>query len=235
MNSVELKIVIPVYNEEEAIQKVLKKWCDAFETLSIHYEIHVYNDGSKDNTLTKLKEIANQYNRIIVHDKPNSGHGPTILKGYRENCDSPWLFQIDSDDELGPEAFEDLWNNKDKYDFLMGRRIERHSPLPRKLISMVSRFTVWLFYGRGIYDVNSPYRLMKSELYKEYFETIPADTFAPNVIIAGITCQKNFKIYEIPVKYNFRTTGEVSIKKWKLLKAAVKSFMQTIMYRIRYL
>ena len=35
--------------------------------------------------------------------KTNSGHGPTILLGYRENSDCAWVFQMDSDDEMGPE------------------------------------------------------------------------------------------------------------------------------------
>ena len=60
---------------------------------------------------------------LIVHDKLNSGHGPTILQAYRENSDADWIFQTDSDDEIGPEQFEDLWRSRDNYDFLIGRRV----------------------------------------------------------------------------------------------------------------
>lgn len=70
---------------------------------------------------------------------------------------------------------------------------------------------------------------MKSTVFKELFYKIPSDTFAPNVIISGFAAKKRLKIYEIPVNCRLRETGEVSIKKWKLLKAAVKSFCQTIM------
>jgi glycosyltransferase involved in cell wall biosynthesis len=232
MASTELNIVIPVYNEEGAIANVVGKWTNTFDRLKIDYKIHIYNDGSKDNTLSILQEISKNNPAIIVHDKPNSGHGPTILKGYRENSNSTWLFQIDSDDELGPEAFEELWNNRNNYDFLIGERTERNNPLTRKIISAISRLTISILYGRRVYDVNSPYRLMRCEKYRDYFHKIPENTFAPNVIISGITALKKLRVFKTTVKYNFRTTGEVSIKKIKLLKAAIKSFWQTVIFRI---
>ena len=233
MQNAELNVIIPVYNEEGAIKTVLEKWSKELERLDIAFNIHAYNDGSKDNTLNILNEYAAENERIIVHDKPNSGHGSTIILGYQENCNSEWLFQIDSDDEMGPESFEELWNKRNNYDFLIGSRTERDNPLSRKLITLFSRLTVWIMYGTGVKDVNSPYRLMKSELFKPYYELIPSDTFAPNVIISGICGMKKFKVYEIPVIYKFRTTGEVSIKKFKLLKSALKSFLQTILFRFK--
>lgn len=231
MEKAELNVIIPVYNEEGAINIVLEKWSKELDRLGINFKIHAYNDGSKDNTLKILNECASNNNKITVHDKVNSGHGSTILLGYKENCYSDWLFQIDSDDEMGPESFEELWNKRNDYDFLIGSRTERDNPLSRKLITLLSRLTVWIMYGRGVKDVNSPYRLMKCELFKSYYDLIPANTFAPNVIISGICGMNKLRVYEIPVKYTFRTTGEVSIKKFKLLKSALKSFIQTIFFR----
>lgn len=233
MEKAELNVIIPVYNEEGAINTVLDKWSKELERLGINFNIHAYNDGSKDNTLNILNEYASKNNKIIVHDKPNSGHGSTILLGYQENSDSEWVFQIDSDDEMGPESFEKLWAKRNDYDFLIGSRTERNNPLSRKLITLLSRLTVWIMYGTGVKDVNSPYRLMKSDLFRKYYNLIPANTFAPNVIISGICGMKKFKVYETPVTYTFRTTGEVSIKKFKLLKSALKSFLQTIFFRFR--
>lgn len=233
----ELAVVMPVFNEEDIIEKVLEKWVNALNYLSIDFQIHVYNDGSKDNTLEIIEQLASKYSPIIVHNKKNSGHGPTILIGYRENCDAKWIFQVDSDDEMGSESFEILWNEKEKYDFLIGRRNGRNSPLARRIVSYISRIVVNIFYGCGVSDVNSPYRLMRNETFRDIFNKIPPDTFAPNVIISGIACFKKCRILEIPVAYRSRTTGEVSIKKMKLLKASIKSFIQTIkfyMKNIRY-
>lgn len=221
---------MPVYNEEGAIKTVLDKWIKELNSLKIDYELHVYNDGSTDNTLSILNNVARKNSKLKIHDKKNSGHGPTILLGYRENVASEWIFQVDSDDEMGPEQFNNLWKNRGQYDFLIGCRDGRNSPLPRKIVSLIAKTTVQLFYGRGVSDVNSPYRLMKSEKFKDLFSLIPDDTFAPNLIISGYACKKKMNIFKVDVSFKERQTGTVSIKKWKLLKAAMKSFMQTIKF-----
>jgi glycosyltransferase involved in cell wall biosynthesis len=233
MKNLDLCVVMPVYNEEGAIGNVIDKWTDALNDLGCTFEIHAYNDGSKDNTLSTLREISRGNAHLVVHDKLNTGHGPTIIQGYRASTDAEWVFQIDSDDEIGPESFHDLWKNRDKYAFLIGQRCRARQPLSRQLVSLISRLTVHLFYGNRVHDVNSPYRLMKTDIFKNIFLSLPNDTFAPNVIISGTVSLKNMNCYEIPVQQRERATGEVSIKKWKLLKAALKSLSQTVMYRFR--
>lgn len=233
----QLALIIPVYNEEKAIKDVLIKWDKTFKELNIkYYEIHVYNDGSKDNTFKIMEETAVILPKIIPHNKTNSGHGPTILQGYKENADNfEWLMQIDSDDEMPPDKFTELWENKDNYDFLIGIRENRIQPLPRKIISLISRICVKICYGNGVYDVNCPYRLMKTSVFKNLYDKIPKNTFAPNLIISGLAAKNKLKIYQTKVPYQFRKTGEVSIKKWKLFKAAVKSFYQTIKFALKNL
>jgi glycosyltransferase involved in cell wall biosynthesis len=226
----QLTVVIPVYNEEEIIEKVVSDWHEKLESLKIDFEIHAYNDGSKDNTLAKLIEAANKYPRLKVFNKKNTGHGPTILIGYK-NAESDWIFQIDSDNEMDSKYFEQIWNEKDNYDFLVGSRAERVSPLPRKIITLFSRLIVKIFYGNGVNDVNSPYRLYRASAFKNAFDLIPENTFAPNVILSGYAALKKLRIYETPIPCKLRQTGEVSIKKWKLVKAAFKSMVQTVKFR----
>ena len=224
---------MPVYNEEGAIRDVINKWTKELLRLGIDFQIHVYNDGSRDNTLSILNHLASENKNVIVHDKLNSGHGPTIIQGYRENSNAEWLFQIDSDDEIGTESFGDLWINRKKFQFLIGKRISSQRPLTRKLISSISRIIVAILYGNKVYDVNSPYRLMKTEALKKIFFSLPDNMFAPNVVIAGAVSLSRLRCYEIPVQQRERVTGEVSIKKMKLLKAVMQSFYQTISYRFK--
>ena len=126
------------------------------------------------------------------------------------------------------EHFYKLWENRKNYDFLIGIRENRDQALPIKIVSAISRTTVKLFYGKGVTDVNSPYRLMRKNVFDKIYNKIPKDTFAPNVIISGMAAKNKMRIFETNIPIKFRTTGEVSIKKWKLLKAAVKSWWQTI-------
>lgn len=228
-----LCVVMPVYNEEEAVGHVLEKWHAALINLGINFVIRPYNDGSKDSSLAVMQTVAQQLGpRIQVRDKPNGGHGNTILTGYREaSADGfDWIFQIDSDDEMGPEQFGELWSRRNDYDFLVGMRDGRKQVLPRKIISWFSRLCVSVFYGHGIWDVNTPYRLMRASAFAAFFTRIPPKTFAPNVILSGLAARNKLRFFEMRVPQHDRTTGEVSIKKWKLLKAAIKSFWQTISF-----
>ena len=230
----QLSVVIPVYNEEEIIVKVLQDWSDELRDLSLTYEIRVYNDGSKDNTSGVLKDLEEQIPNLVVVNKKNSGHGPTILQGYREASQkSEWVFQVDSDNEMPASFFRELWKNKDSYDFLIGIRTNREQHSIRKIISGISRYTVWFFYRKGVADVNSPYRLMRTSCFAELFQKIPASTFAPNLIISGYAGLKKFRIFQTKVLHTNRETGEVSIKRFKLLKVAAKSYWQTIRFRFQ--
>ncbi|NQX84802.1 MAG: glycosyltransferase family 2 protein [Flavobacteriaceae bacterium] len=230
-NNDTLKVIIPVYNEEGAIGLVIEDWTNKLESLGIEFKIYTYNDGSKDNTSAILHGLAETNDNLVVVDKPNSGHGPTILKGYKDNVDADWLFQVDSDNELKAEDFDKFWNARTDYDFLIGKRVNRISPLARIITTQISRMVVGLCYGRGVKDVNTPYRLMRVASFKNYLEKIPDATFAPNLIVSGIACSKKMRIKQFNVTHHNRETGEVSIKKWKLFKAALKSFKQTILYR----
>ena len=227
-------MVMPVYNEREAIGPVLVKWSRALDELGIDYVIRPYNDGSKDDSLAVMRDCARTLTHVEVRDKPNGGHGHTILTGYRDaiNDGFDWIFQIDSDDEMGPDGFAGLWNKRENHDFLIGIRDGRRQPLPRKIMSFVSRLCVRIFYGRGVWDVNTPYRLMRVSAFRDLIFRIPHRTFAPNVIISGLAAAYGLRSFETRVPQHDRTTGEVSIRKWKLAKAAMKSFTQTIAFAL---
>jgi glycosyltransferase involved in cell wall biosynthesis len=228
----ELTVVMPVYNEDEIISFVIQDWIGKLRELKIDFILRVYNDGSKDDTLHILNQEDKKYPELHIVDKPNSGHGPTILQGYRE-ADTPWILQIDSDNEMIAKHFELLWNNREEFDFLIGIRENSKRSLPRRLVTAISRATVKTFFGKGVTDVNSPYRLIRKKAFEDIIQSIRQDTFAPNVIISGMASKNNLRIFETGIPVKFRTTGEVSIKKWKLFKSAVKSWRQTVVYRLR--
>lgn len=232
-----LIVIMPVYNEEKIIDSVLEQWIAKLDAVipDKAYRIHVYNDGSRDNTAEAVDSVVSKYpGKVVLCNKANSGHGATVLEGYRANTDhAEWLFQVDSDNETTPDDFDKLWALRNDYDFIAGCRSNRKQPLSRKCVSLCSRLSVRLFYGKSISDVNTPYRLMHHQMLREMLKCIPPGTFAPNVIISGLAAKKNWRFCEVPIAYQERTTGEVSIKKLKLLKAAILSFFQVFCCALR--
>ena len=225
----ELALVMPVYNEEQCIAEVVQSWYEELVRLSIDFRMIVLNDGSQDGTETILKTFANNH-RIDVFNKKNSGHGPTILEGYYKAVKSAeWVFQTDSDDEMKPDHFIELWKRRDQYEALFGVRQNRRQTLVRKGISILSRLMIFLLFGKGVKDVNVPYRLIKASLLQRIIEQIPADMFVPNIIISGALAKAHLPIYNQLIPCEGRKTGIPSLNNMmKLLKATLKSFWQTI-------
>jgi len=71
---------------------------------------------------------------------------------------------------------------------------------------------------------------MRTDVLKQILRRIPKTPFAPNVAISGLLALSRARVKNVPVPHSNRQTGEVSIKKWKLLKAAAKSFSAGIMF-----
>ena len=227
---------MPVYNEEQVIESTVLGWLEALRAVKSTFSLQVYNDGSRDGSLSVLTRLAADNSELSVHDKENSGHGPTILAGYRENSEAEWIFQTDSDQELSPGDFSKLWDRRRDFDFLIGRRHQRRQPPGRRLLSMLSRAAVRWLYGRGLFDVNSPYRLMRAAAFAPYFDLLPDDTFAPNVILSGVACRQGLRIIEVSIPHSAAHAGRSGFDAslLKLAATALRSFKQTLDFRRRY-
>ena len=69
-----------------------------------------------------MNGIKVNHKELKIVDKENTGHGPTILKGYLE-ANSKWVFQMDSDNEIKVNDFDKLWSIRENYDFIVGKKI----------------------------------------------------------------------------------------------------------------
>jgi dolichol-phosphate mannosyltransferase len=230
--SPELSVIIPAYNEEGAIAAVVAGWASELARLGVDYQIRVYDDGSKDRTGEVIKALAAANPRVVAIEQANRGHGPTVLRGYHE-AESEWIFQVDGDGEIGPDDFEQFWRRRGEFDFLIGRRADRQSILGRRLITAISRLAILVLFGNGVHDVNTPYRLMRRSAIAPLLPLVDG-TFAPNVIVSGLAVRSGLRIYQAPVHHRSRVAGVVSIGGWRLWRAAIRSFWETVVVGLTY-
>jgi glycosyltransferase involved in cell wall biosynthesis len=223
----DLAVVMPVYNEESCIAGVLGDWKATLSTLPIRFRIIVLNDGSRDNTAAALRPFESDPHFQVIH-KPNSGHGPTILRGYREAVrEADWVFQCDSDDEMPAKEFVRFWAVRDSYDALFAVRHHRQQPWDRWLITRFSSLLTGLLFGFGVADANAPYRLFRREALERFLPLLPDNTFAPNLVLSGASVRMGLRVSNLPVPHANRKTGKPSLTNIKLWKSALLAFRQT--------
>jgi len=211
----ELMIVMPVFNEEASVRKVVTEWVLELENWTQDFVFLALDDGSQDNTravFEKLREQLGSRLEIITH--PNRGHGQTCLEGYRRAFERgiPWVFQIDSDGQCDPQFFFRFWRLREKCDVVYGVRKKRDDGWRRVLASRVLRLTLALSCGVNCVDANVPYRLMRTTMLRDAVGRIPADFFLANVALA-VLLRRERKAREerVPIHFRERYGGEPSV------------------------
>ena len=112
-----LSIVIPAYNEEKTIQKVIRNVQSVMANSRISYEIIVVNDGSKDNTATLVKKE----DVILINHPYNKGYGASLKTG-AINANGEFVLYFDADDQHDANDILKLLKFMDKFDMVVGER-----------------------------------------------------------------------------------------------------------------
>ena len=224
-----LYIVIPAYNEEANIAKVIKDWYPIVEKIGNGSKLVIIDDGSKDSTYRIMQEQAGQREALEAVTKPNGGHGATILYGYHYaiTADADYIFQTDSDGQTLPDEFWPFWEKRNEYDMVIGHRKGRQDGLSRVLVTKTLKYVLRLCFHVNITDANTPFRLMKTSTLKKQIELIPENFNLSNVILSVLYAKKKLSVKYIPVTFRPRQGGVNSINMKKIIqigKQAWKDF-----------
>lgn len=228
-------LVMPAYNEGECIERVVSSWMKIVDRYG-GSEMLIINDGSTDNTKSKLDALSPHYKNLTVVHKTNDGHGAAVLKGYLKAVASThdWVFQTDSDDQFIPEDFSTLWQLRTISDFILGNRSQRNDPLHRRIITRMVRLFNLIVFGTYIPDANIPYRLMKREYLSAMLKVLPSDLFAPNIFLSIIAKKDGRKLGNVTISHKERKTGHISIVKWKLIKVCCRGLKELCVFRSNF-
>jgi glycosyltransferase involved in cell wall biosynthesis len=217
--------VMPAYNEAANIEETVRQWYPIVETSGKDCRLVVANDGSKDETFKILQSLQETYPQLIPLDKPNSGHGATVLYLYRYAIESgaDFVFQTDSDGQTDPTEFWQMFENREAFDFQIGHRIDRQDGSSRVFVTRVLRFIVWLMFREWVVDANTPFRLMRSDKLKPIMDVIPHDYFLCNVAISAIAVKWKYNIKWYPISFKPRQGGVNSINIRRIIKIGWKA------------
>ena len=142
-----LSLVIPVYNEHEVLKDSFLRMDAAMQSTGYPYEIVYVNDGSRDNTLEQLRELAEAHKQVkVLSFSRNFGHQLAVTCGMdAAKGDALIIIDVDLQDppELIPQMVK-MW--EDGADIVYGKRLKRKGETPFKKLSaaMYYRLLSWM-------------------------------------------------------------------------------------------
>jgi len=218
----ELVLIVPVYNEEDAIVPVLTEWrAELGRTVgSGRFSILVIDDGSTDATPSRLAGLG--WTELVVHRHSNRGHGQSCLVGYVEaaRMGAARVFQIDSDGQCDPAGFAGVWERRGKAPAIYGRRISRDDGWARRLISRVLRLSLKVARRTRLNDTNVPFRLYDAQLAAATAARVPPDFNLANIAMALLLEPKGFE--EVPIHFRDRMGGHPTVGLWGFVPKAMR-------------
>ncbi len=169
-----ISVVIPAYNEEDAIAPTIERIRSNIAAIK-GSEIIIVDDGSTDSTA----KIASECGAIVVRHPHNAGYGRSLKDGIFAATNDTVVI-LDADGTYRAEDLHLLLDEYDKgFDLIVGRRTGRHynetwykSPL-RQLLKALVEFTV----GAHVPDINSGYRVFSKKTIMPYFKYL-CDSFS---------------------------------------------------------
>ncbi|MCM8765648.1 MAG: glycosyltransferase family 2 protein [Candidatus Omnitrophica bacterium] len=223
-----LSVIVPVYNERDFIEEVIKQ----IEQVNIDKEIIIVDDYSIDGTDEYLKRISKDNIKIIYHDR-NQGKGACLRTALRY-VKGDYVIIQDADLEYQPQDYLKLLEIAETNNALVvyGSRFlesgfRKFSPL-QYLANRVLTFFTNLLYGVHLTDIETCYKLFHRNIISKF--VIESDRFDIEVELTSKVLKKKIKIIEVPIEYRGRKYHEG--KKIRA-KDGIISLIKLFLYRIR--
>ncbi|RMD57848.1 glycosyltransferase family 2 protein, partial [Candidatus Woesearchaeota archaeon] len=222
---VEYSILVPIYNEQDAVKDTLERCKKVAKELG-ECEIIAINDGSKDNTASVLKTIKGI--RKITHPY-NLGYGASLKDGLRASK-GKWIIITDSDGTYPIEDALRLAKYAGEYDMVVGARTgkEVHIPLLRRPAKWIIGKLANFLAGRKIVDINSGLRIFDREKATEFIKLYPSGfSFTTTITLAFFT--NDYTVKYIPINY-YKRKGKSTIHPIKDFIGFIALIFRIIIY-----
>ena len=199
-------IIIPAYNEEGSIEKVVNNLIEKFPK----YDYLVINDGSTDHT----QSICNSNKYQVVNLAINMGIGGAVQTGYRYAWDNHYdiAVQIDGDGQHDVSYLEEMIRpiEEGQADIVIGSRFLEKEGFQSTRIRRVGinflSFLGKLLTGVRVKDITSGYRVVNTKFIRIFALDYPADYPEPEAMV--IAAVHGGRIKEYPVIMRERKAGE---------------------------
>lgn len=214
-----ISLIIPCYNEQEALPIFYKETKKVLDTMECSHEILFINDGSKDGTLGILKELAEHDKTVsYISFSRNFGKEAAMYAGFC-NAHGDYVAVMDADMQdppsLLPKMLEKIVSGE--YDSVATRRVTRAGePVIRSWFARMFYRLINKISDADIVDGARDFRLMRRSMVDAIVEMGEYNRFSK-----GIFGWIGFQTYWLPYENVNRVAGETKWNFWKLFKYAI--------------
>lgn len=214
-----ISLIIPCYNEEEALPIFYEETKKVLEGMECDHELIFVNDGSKDGTLSILKELATKDEKVVyLSFSRNFGKEAAMYAGFC-NAHGEYVAVMDADMQdppsLLPEMLEKLKDGE--YDSVATcRKTRKGEPPIRSWFARMFYRIINKISDADIVDGARDFRLMRREMVDAIVEMGEYNRFSK-----GIFGWIGFRTYWLAYENVNRVAGETKWNFWKLLKYAI--------------
>lgn len=208
----EFTIIVPVYNEEENLNRVEEELLAFTKIARKKTAILFVNDGSKDASQKLIEDICDRNEAFgYINFKENRGLSTAIKAGF-DTIDTPFIGYIDSDLQTTPDDFNLLLDEIGEYDLVTGVRYNRKDSFVKNMSSKIANGIRRAFTHDGMDDTGCPLKVIKTDFAKRIPMFKGLHRFLPAMILL-----QNGKILQVPVRHFPRIAGSPKFGLWNRL------------------
>ena len=201
-NTYEITILLPAYNEEQAIVRTIKKIKECYPD----FEILVIDDGSTDNTM----QAAMTAGANVWPHPYNMGNGAAVKTGLRM-AQGEWIVMMDADGQHKPEDIARLLEYKESFDMVVGARTSKsktslHRDIANALYNWFSSYVTKF----KVDDLTSGFRLVRASTVRQFIYLLPNTFSYPTTLTMGYL-RSGRTVKYVPIQTEKRT-GKSKIK-----------------------
>jgi dolichol-phosphate mannosyltransferase len=226
----ELTIIVPVYNEEDNLNRVHQEMKQFLSISKKKAKILFVNDGSKDNSQTLIEKICKDNAEFTyISFEKNTGLSAAIKAGF-DYADTTWLGYIDADLQTAPEDFNILMEFAGEFDLVTGVRSNRKDSFTKNMSSKIANGIRRAFTDDGMDDTGCPLKLIRTDMAKRIPMFNGLHRFLPAMILL-----QNGKIKQTPVGHFPRIAGVSNFNLWNRLLGPLQDCFAYLWMKKKYI
>ena len=213
-----ISLVIPVYNEEESIEKSVSDALPVLASLAQDYEIILVESGSTDDSAIILDRLARENDGVkVIHQGAKMGLGSALKEGFG-NARHQYIFYIDGDNPFRMSEFIRGFPLLEQADIVCGYRTNRQDTPIRSIYSKAFNFLMRVLFQVEVRDVQIGFKMMRKSIFERVH--LESDSMFIDAELLIKAQKEGYTITELGVKYLGNASGKSSVTRREILKIA---------------